>query len=100
VERLTRSRGLDDYPSHSPDGRRLAFVSNRDGQFEVYVSESDGSAPANLSRHPSRDTFPTWTPDGRGVTFISDRDGGADVYTQIVGPATGSRTGERSGSVK
>src|SRR5262249_37729643 len=84
VVRLTRSRGLDDYPAFSPDGKRLVFVSNRDGQFEVYVSASDGSRPVNLSCHALRDTLPTWTPDGRHVTFVSDREGGADLYNRTV----------------
>ena len=84
--RLTHSPGLDDYPAYSPDGTRLAFVSNRDGQFEVYVARSDGSKPINISRHPLRDVFPTWTRDGKGVTFVSNRDGGFDLYTRIVEP--------------
>lgn len=84
--RLTNSRGLDDYPAYSPDGTRLAFVSNRDGQFEIYVAAADGSCPFNISRHPDRDTFPTWTPDGHGVTFVSNREGGCDLYTQRLEP--------------
>jgi TolB protein len=84
--RLTQSRGLDDYPAYSPDGSRLAFLSNRDGQFEIYVARADGHDPVNISRHPLRDAFPTWEPDGRGVTFVSERDGGIDLYTQIVTP--------------
>ena len=84
MTRLTDSRGLDDYPAYSPDGKRLAFVSNRDGQLEIYVAAADGSQPVNVSRHPLGDTFPTWTPDGRGVTFVSERDGGSDIYTQRI----------------
>jgi TolB protein len=83
---LTRSPGLDDYPAYSPDGSRLAFVSNRDGQFEVYLAAADGSGPVNVSRHPLRDTFPTWSPDGRGVTFVSNREGGFELYTQVLEP--------------
>jgi TolB protein len=83
--RLTESPGLDDYPAFSPDGRRLAFVSSRDGQSEIHVANADGSHPTNISRHPGRDVFPTWTPDSRGVTFVSDRDGVPDLYTQRLG---------------
>ena len=45
MTRLTTSPGLDDYPAFSPDGKRIAWVSNRDGNFEVYVAGADGSAP-------------------------------------------------------
>ncbi len=83
LTRLTTSPGLDDYPAVSPTGR-IAFVSNRDGNFEIYLSDADGSHPINLSRHPLRDTQPTWNPDGSGVTFVSDRDGLGDLYTVTV----------------
>ena len=79
--RLTKSPGIDDFPSYSPDGARLAFVSHRDGNAEVYVMDADGSNCANISNHPGRDTHPTWTPNGSGVTFVSDRERGTDLYT-------------------
>ena len=73
-------------PQLSPDGTRLAFVSNRDGQYEVYVAAADGRQPVNLTRHPGLDSFPTWTRDGRGVTFVSNRDGACELYTQGIAP--------------
>ena len=81
VRRLTASLNLDDYPAWSPDGRCLAFVSNRDGNFEVYLMRPDGSEQVNLSRSPGVDTFPTWNADSRGVTYVSERSGGFDLYT-------------------
>jgi len=85
VTRLTRSPGLDDYPACSPDGSRIAFVSNRDGQFEVIRRPTATDRGRDVSRHPLGDTYPTWTPDGLGVTFVSQRDGGFDLYTRAVG---------------
>ena len=71
--------------SFSPDGRRLAFTSNRDGNFDIYVARSDGSQPHNATVHPAIDNFPTWSPDGR-LTFVSNRDGGFDIFVE---PASG-----------
>ena len=55
VKRLTRSPRLDDYPVFSPDGRRIAFTSNRDRNFEIYVMNADGSEPRNRTRNPVKE---------------------------------------------
>ena len=83
VTRLTTSAGLDDYPAWSADGKRLAFTSNRGGNFDIFVCDADGQNVTNVTDHPAIDNFPTWTPEGR-VTFVSNRDGGWDIYTQDV----------------
>ena len=83
---LTASPGVDRYPIYAPDGRRIAFVTDRDGNEEIYVMGSDGASPVNLTRHPARDYNPSWSPDGRWVLFVSDRDGVGDLY---IIPASG-----------
>ena len=55
VVRLTQSPGLDARPAWSPDGKRIAFTSNRDGNYDIYVVNADGSNPVNAMSHPSRD---------------------------------------------
>ena len=53
---LTREPGSDDYRSTwSPDGRKIAFVTRRDGNWEVYVMNPDGSGKRNLTRNPGND---------------------------------------------
>ena len=67
-------------PAWSPDGRKLAFVSERDGNAEIYVMNADGSAQENLTRQPANDSHPSWSPDGRRIAFVSRRDGNSEIY--------------------
>jgi hypothetical protein len=61
-------------PSWSPDGARVAFVSDRDGAADIWVMDSDGSNPVNLTRHEAKDHSPAWSPDGEWIAFASVRD--------------------------
>ncbi len=67
-------------PAWSPDGRKLAFVSRRDGNSEIYVINADGSGQENLTRQPASDSHPSWSPDGRKLAFVSRRDGNSEIY--------------------
>src|SRR5215218_2769387 len=64
----------------SPDGRRIAFGSGRDGNGDVYAMNADGSAQRNLTRNPSHDFAPSWSPDGRRIAFLSSRGGNSEIY--------------------
>ena len=67
-------------PVWSPDGRRIAFLSRRDGNKELYVMNADGSGQRRLTRDASISATPAWSPDGRTLAFESVRDGTTGVY--------------------
>jgi Tol biopolymer transport system component len=62
VARLTNNSAEDRSPSWSPDGTRITFDSDRDGNREIYVMNADGSGQTNLTNSPTRDAFPSWGP--------------------------------------
>lgn len=72
--------GLPATATVSGQNGKIAFVSDRDGNPEIYVMEADGSNQVNLTNHPSSDRNPTWSPDGRQIAFVSDRDGERAIY--------------------
>ncbi len=59
---------------------RIAFVSDRDGDPEIYVMNADGTGATRLTNSPGGDYHPAWSPDGRRIAFYSERDGNAEIY--------------------
>ena len=80
VQWLTTHAARDRAPEWSPDGTRIAFVSDRDGNHEIYAIETDGSGLTQLTNHAARDEHPTWSPDGTRIAFNSYRDGNHEIY--------------------
>ena len=80
TRRLTHHAGYNAEPAWSPDGRKIAFRSTRDGNREIYVMNADGSKQRNLTRNPAKDVRPSWSPDGRRIAFVSDRDGRLEAH--------------------
>ena len=63
---------------------RIAFVSERDGNKEIYVMNADGSNLRNLTRNPARDSGPAWSPNGEHIAFDSSRGGNNEIYVMDV----------------
>jgi len=78
--RLTRDNAADERPTWSPDGRSITFVSDRDGNPEIYVMDADGTNPVNLTNHPDNDRYAVWSPDGTRIAFHRGRGTKWDVY--------------------
>ncbi len=73
VERLTVHTARDVYPKFSPDGRSIAFSSDREGNMDVYVIPTEGGAARRLTIHSADDTVLDWSPDGQSILFASQR---------------------------
>jgi len=69
-------------PSFSPDGKRLAFYSNRSGSIQIWTCEADGSRPSQLTNMDPLATTgsPRWSPDGRRIVFDSNASGVYQIY--------------------
>ena len=66
-------------PVWSPDGQSVAFVSDRDGDDEIFVLGRDGSL-RQITDNEAKDADPAWSPDGTQLAFTSDRDGSLAVW--------------------
>ena len=67
-------------PIWSPDGSKIAFTSNRDGNPEIYVMNRDGSGLRRMTNHPAIDVSATWSPSGNQLAWVSDRTGTGRIY--------------------
>lgn len=76
---LTNSVDNSFRPDWSPDGQRIVFMSERDGNRELYVMNADGSNPVRLTDNVGDDNQPRWSPDGSTILFESNRDGANTV---------------------
>jgi Tol biopolymer transport system component len=72
--RLTNNPAEDHSPVWSPDGGTIAFVSNRDGNAEIYLMATDGRGQTNLTENPADDYDPAWSGNGDRLAFTSSRD--------------------------
>ena len=64
----------------APETSKIVFTSNRDGNWEIYIMNPDGSQQVNLTNHAAADFNPAWSPSGEHILFNSNRDGERDLY--------------------
>ena len=72
----------DNSPDLSPDGQWITFISNRDGDFEIYIADVNGNNLRQLTANDTGDYDPVWSPDGQWIAFYSFRDGpnNSEIY--------------------
>jgi TolB protein len=72
---LTNDKFFDRYPRWSPDGKRIAFTSDRSGRYEIWTIDADGTNLRQLSfDSPGDSTLPLWSPDGTHLLFQRNRE--------------------------
>jgi len=81
--RLSSPAGEESFPRFSPDGTKLAFTADYDGNADVYVMPVAGGVPTRLTYHPMPDRVVGWHPDGKRVLFASARESGRQRYNQF-----------------
>jgi hypothetical protein len=74
------SSGYNFNPQWSLDGSKILFGASRDGNYEIYSMNPDGSDQTNLTNNGAVDENAIWSPDSRKIAFQSTRDGGYDIY--------------------
>ncbi len=79
--RLTNDPGWDLFSTFSADGQRIAFLSSRDGNGEIYSMSADGSGQTRLTNNPAFDGWPAFSPDSSKIAFDSNRDGNDEIYS-------------------
>jgi Tol biopolymer transport system component len=92
---LTKGDRHDSSPSWSPDGKRIAFSSDRDGSLEVFTINADGSEETRLTRSQGGNIAPSWSPDGKQIAFSSGRDSSGFNTIQEIYVMSADGTGQR-----
>jgi TolB protein len=85
LKQLTDAKGYDAEGAFSPDGKQIAFCSDRDGDPDIYIMNSDGSNLKQLTTAPGYDGGPFISPDGKWVVFRSDRKKAELLQLYVIG---------------
>ena len=73
--------GINNWPAYSPEGKRIAFCSSRDGTLALFVMSAEGSDPKRVGKLEGMQMRPSWSPDGSRLAFTWNRDGVYGIYT-------------------
>ena len=84
VQAITAENHFIELLSISPDGKWIAFDSNRSGNEDIWIMRKDGTELRQFTTHPAHDWAPAWSPDGKKIAFHSLREGNRDLYIKPV----------------
>lgn len=87
ITQLTNDPAQDVMPKFSPDGNRVAFASNRAGNWDIYVMPDSAGAAMQITTESSHELHPSWSPDGKNITFcrLSEITGKWEIWVTEVG---------------
>jgi len=81
LKKLTRAYGIDVSPAFSPDGTKIAFVSDRGGSPQIYIMNSDGTGrPKRLTFDGNYNTSPAWSPNGKFIVYVGRTNGKNQIF--------------------
>lgn len=90
ITQLTSDPGYEGEPTFSPDGETIAYVSDRTGNFEIFLKQVSGGPDVNITNSPSDDVQPAFSPDGKQIAFVSTRESTTHLTYENFGvPPTG-----------
>jgi TolB protein len=92
------TEGNNEFPEVSPSGLSVAFASDRDGNREVYVMDTNGENLRNLTNNGAEDYRPSWSPTGEFLSFESTRDGQRRLYTLSLATGQIASLGQEQGA--
>lgn len=81
ITQLTHNIATDTAPAWSPDGTKIAFTSNRDGDYEIFTMETNGSNTIQLTDNNVNDNDPAWSFDGSKIAFSSYQNDDYEIFT-------------------
>lgn len=76
-------------PMISPDGHKVAFASDRTGNFNIFYFDYKSGGVFQVTESPGDDRYPNWSPDSKKICFTSDRTGGGDLFEVDISKKTG-----------
>src|SRR5438445_82960 len=85
IRQLTNTQASNIRPAWSPDGKQIAFQTNRDGPYHIYVMSADGSNVRQLTSGDADDRHPAWSPDGKQLAIDSGDQTNREIWTIDVG---------------
>jgi tetratricopeptide (TPR) repeat protein len=87
----------DRSPVFSPDGSQVAYMSTRNGNWDIYTVSTAGSAPFQVTTGPGNEGLPAWSPDGSQLAYVSDADGSWAIYVVSAAGGTPAKVTEWDG---